>query len=101
MDALGARRIPDPTTAGDFCRRFDATHIYCLQQIFNATRRKVWRQQPAAFFEEAILDADGTMVETTGEASRGDRLRGQRPLRAGEPAGRAEGRRTVADGAVG
>lgn len=21
-DALGARRIPDPTTAGDFCRRF-------------------------------------------------------------------------------
>ena len=24
LDALGARRIPDPTTAGDFCRRFDA-----------------------------------------------------------------------------
>ena len=22
LDALGARRIPDPTTAGDFCRRF-------------------------------------------------------------------------------
>ena len=27
LDALGARRIPDPTTAGDFCRRFDAGHI--------------------------------------------------------------------------
>jgi hypothetical protein len=24
LNALGARRIPDPTTAGDFCRRFDA-----------------------------------------------------------------------------
>jgi hypothetical protein len=71
MDALGARRIPDPTTAGDFCRRFDAPRIYCLQQIFNATRRKVWRQQPAAFFEEAILDADGTMAETTGECKEG------------------------------
>ncbi len=23
LDALGAERIPDPTTAGDFCRRFD------------------------------------------------------------------------------
>ena len=22
LDALGAQRIPDPTTAGDFCRRF-------------------------------------------------------------------------------
>jgi len=22
LDALGAKRIPDPTTAGDFCRRF-------------------------------------------------------------------------------
>ena len=25
LDALGAQRIPDPTTAGDFCRRFDTT----------------------------------------------------------------------------
>ena len=24
LDALGARKIPDPSTAGDFCRRFDA-----------------------------------------------------------------------------
>jgi hypothetical protein len=71
LDALGARRIPDPTTAGDFCRRFDAQRIYGLQQIFNTMRRKVWRQQPAAFFEEAMIDADGTMVETTGERKQG------------------------------
>ena len=71
LDALGARRIPDPTTAGDFCRRFDESRIYMLQQLFNATRLKVWRQQPKAFFAEAVLDADGTMVETTGECKQG------------------------------
>ncbi len=71
LDALGARRIPDPTTAGDFCRRFDGADIFRLQQVFNATRLKVWRQQPKSFFEEAILDADGTMVETTGECKQG------------------------------
>jgi hypothetical protein len=71
LDALGARRIPDPTTAGDYCRRFDEAAIFRLQNIFNATRVKVWRQQPAAFFEEAVLDADGTMAETTGECKQG------------------------------
>src|SRR5664279_3005068 len=71
LDALGARRIPDPTTAGDFCRRFGEAAIFRLQAIFNATRWKVWRQQPKSFFEEAILDADGTMAETTGECKQG------------------------------
>lgn len=71
LDALGARRIPDPTTAGDFCRRFEEADILRLQQVFNATRLKVWRQQPKSFLEEAVLDADGTMVETTGECKQG------------------------------
>jgi hypothetical protein len=71
LDALGARRIPDPTTAGDFCRRFEADDVDRLQEVFNETRLKVWRQQPEAFFEEAILEADGTMVETTGECKQG------------------------------
>lgn len=71
LDALGARRIPDPTTAGDFCRRFAAHDIDALQEVFNETRLKVWRQQPDAFFDQAVLDADGTMVETTGECKAG------------------------------
>jgi hypothetical protein len=71
LDALGAHRVPDPTTAGDFCRRFDISDIFRLQAIFNATRLKVWRQQPKKFFDEAVLDADGTMVETTGECKQG------------------------------
>ena len=71
LDALGARRVPDPTTAGDYCRRFDSAAIFRLQAIFNAVRLKVWRQQPTSFFDEAILEADGTMVETTGECKEG------------------------------
>lgn len=71
LDALGARRIPDPTTAGDFCRRFQATDIFRLQEVFNAARLGVWRRQPKSFFAEAVLDADGTMVETTGECKQG------------------------------
>lgn len=71
MNALGARRIPDPTTAGDFCRRFNVLLIYILQEIFNDVRVRVWQQQPSSFFEEAILDADGTMVETTGQCKQG------------------------------
>ena len=64
LNALGALRIPDPTTAGDFCRRFEPQHVVALMEIFNRTRIKVWQQQPDSFFEEAIIDADGTMVET-------------------------------------
>jgi len=71
LDALGARRIPDPTTAGDFCRRFAPHDVDALQEVFNDARLIVWRQQPDEFFDEAVLDADGTMVETTGECKQG------------------------------
>src|SRR6266404_2719036 len=71
LDALGARRIPDPTTAGDFCRRFSPEHIQTLQDLINDIRIKVWAKQPAAFFEQAILDMDGFLVETTGQCKQG------------------------------
>jgi hypothetical protein len=64
LDALGADRIPDPTTAGDFCRRFTADDVETLQDVFDQTRLKVWKQQPPGFFDEAILDVDGTLVAT-------------------------------------
>lgn len=71
LDALGAKRIPDPTTVGDFCRRFQSVSIHRLMEIFNGVRLKVWHQQPKEFFDEAVIDADGTMVETTGECKQG------------------------------
>ncbi len=72
LDALGARTIPDPTTAGDFCRRFDVAQILAMMDVFNAVRVGVWQQQPASFFEaRACIDADGSIVETTGECKQG------------------------------
>jgi Transposase DDE domain group 1 len=68
LDALGAERIPDPTTAGDFCRRFSSeADVLTLMNAFNESRLRVWAQQPDAFREQAILDADGTIVATDAE----------------------------------
>ena len=71
LDALGADRIPDPTTAGDFCRRFITDDVETLQDVFDQTRVKVWKQQPPEFFEEAIIDADGTLVATAAACKQG------------------------------
>jgi hypothetical protein len=72
LDALGARTIPDPTTAGDFCRRFDADAIWRLMGIINDVRVEVWRRQPASFLSEtARIDVDGSIVPTTGECKEG------------------------------
>jgi hypothetical protein len=71
LDALGARRIPDPTTAGDFCRRFKPEDVHTLLDIFNDIRKQAWAGQPAEFFAQARIDADGTLVETTGACKQG------------------------------
>jgi hypothetical protein len=71
LDALGAVSIPDPTTAGDFCRRFTENDLETLMRVTNQTRLRVWQRQPESFFEEAILEADGTMAPTTGECKEG------------------------------
>lgn len=71
LDALGAQRIPDPTTAGDFCRRFSKLDVFAMQEAFHEPRLKVWQQQQDHFFDQAIMEADGTMVETCGEKKDG------------------------------
>jgi hypothetical protein len=71
LDALGARRIPDPTTAGDFCRRFQAADVHTLIDIVNDCRKKVWARQAPAFFDLALIDMDGTLVPTDGECKAG------------------------------
>ena len=70
-DALGAQRIPDPTTAGDFCRRFEVHDIETLMNIINDVRVGIWQRQPEAFFDLAIIDGDGTIAETTGQCKEG------------------------------
>ena len=71
LDALGARRLPDPTTAGDFCRRFARSHLDALHDAIDEARLKVWAEQPDSFFDRATLDMDGTLVATTGSCKAG------------------------------
>lgn len=75
LDALGAQRIPDPTTEGDFCRRFNtAEDVETIQTAINETRVNVWRthgRREPAFLKQAVLDADGSMAPTTGECKEG------------------------------
>jgi hypothetical protein len=71
LDALGTQRIPDPTTAGDFCRRFGEGEIEALQDAINEARLRVWRRQPKSFLAHATIDADGTLAPTTGECKDG------------------------------
>jgi hypothetical protein len=72
LDALGARSIPDPTTAGDFCRRFKPHDVDGLQDAINDARLSVWKGQPRAFTQEvARIDADSTIVPTEGECKEG------------------------------
>jgi len=72
MDALGAQRIPDPTTAGDFTRRFYESDIGALMDSINTVRQKMWKKgMSRSQRAEAILDVDGTVALTTGECKQG------------------------------
>jgi hypothetical protein len=71
LDALGAQRIPDPTTAGDFLRRFQAQDINTLMRVINEKRLLIWQRQPKVFFEHAIVEADGTIAGTKAACKKG------------------------------
>ena len=71
MDALGAERIPDPTTAGDFTRRFEKTDVATLMDCINTARKRVWSKAPRGLLNEAIIDVDGTLAQTLGECKQG------------------------------
>jgi hypothetical protein len=72
LDALGTRSIPDPTTAGDFCRRFSPDDVNTLQDAINDARLAVWKRQASTFTEGiAVIEADGSMVPTDGECKEG------------------------------
>lgn len=71
MDLLGAQRIPDPTTAGDFLRRPTGSHVERLMDDVNEVRVGVWKRQPKSFRRRATIDVDGTIVPTLGEKKAG------------------------------
>jgi len=72
LDALGAERIPDPTTAGDFTRRFSPDDVTALMETVNRIRPQMWRRRlKRSERKEAIIDVDGTIAPTTGECKGG------------------------------
>ena len=71
LDMLGAHSIPDPTTTGDFCRRYSPDQIDALQEAINETRLNVWSLQGRSFFDEAVVDMDGTIAPTGGQCKQG------------------------------
>jgi len=71
LNGLGAQRIPDPTTAGDFTRRFAPKDILDLMEAINEARQRVWQHQPKGFLSRAVIDVDGTIAPTLGECKAG------------------------------
>jgi hypothetical protein len=81
LDALGARAIPDPTTAGDFCRRFEVEDIWTLMEAINEVRVDVWKQRGVGLTGEvARIDADGSVVETDAECKQGMDFNGHKKV---------------------
>lgn len=72
MNALGADLIPDPTTAGDFCRRFGEDDVVTLMDTTNSVRPKLWAGRGRDLLGPvAYLDIDGTLAPTTGSKKAG------------------------------
>ena len=71
LDILGSRRIPDPTTAGDFLRRFEEKDVMDLMGAINIPRVRVWQRLAKKDRQLALIDTDGTIAPTTGECKEG------------------------------
>jgi hypothetical protein len=72
MNALGADLIPDPTTAGDFCRRFTEDDVVELMERINAVRPQLWAGRGRDLLAGiAYIDVDGTLAPTCGQHKAG------------------------------
>ena len=72
MNALGAELIPDPTTAGDFCRRFSPADVVTLMEAINAVRPTLWAGRGRELLGPvAYVDIDGTIAPTCGQHKAG------------------------------
>ena len=72
MNALGADLIPDPTTAGDFNRRFSEADVESLMEAINSVRPKLWQGRGGELLGSiTYMDVDGTIAPTYGECKAG------------------------------
>jgi len=56
LNAVEAQRIPDPTTAGDFTRRFTPEDIGKLMECINTMRSRVWKEGRKEKLKKALID---------------------------------------------
>ena len=67
--AIGREELPDPTTAGDFCRRFTRGHLYQLDRAMGAIFQAVYRRRPEV--TTWTLDLDAKVHEVHGAKKQG------------------------------
>jgi hypothetical protein len=69
---FGAIRLPDPTTGGDFLRRFDGRALHALDASIDAMHARVWKQRYGKKKREvATVDMDSTVREVYGRQKEG------------------------------
>jgi hypothetical protein len=69
---LGACRLPDPTTGGDFLRRFEASDLRSLDEAIDVAQARVWRQLYGGKKQrQAIVDLDSHVRKVYGEQKQG------------------------------
>ena len=59
--ALRRKEIPDPTTAGDFCRRFSRGHILQINKALAEIEHRVYKQRKE--ISRLTIDVDAKIHE--------------------------------------
>jgi len=78
---LGAVRIPDPTTAGDFLRRFDAASLSVLDGAIDEGQEAVWRRRHGRRkVDRGVVDLDSHVHAVYGDQKEGADFSYQGPL---------------------
>jgi hypothetical protein len=69
---LGASRIPDPTTAGDFLRRFDQAAVQALDRAVDEIQARAWRHaRGRRRLERGVVDLDSHVRHVYGHQKEG------------------------------
>jgi len=69
---LGACRLPDPTTGGDFLRRFDDENLRGLDEAIDATQQRVWKKRFGKKKQPRVtVDIDSTLCPVYGKTKEG------------------------------
>jgi len=69
QNAIGRKDIPDPTTAGDFCRRFTLGHLLQMNRAFGEIAKRVYERRSEV--THWTVDADAKVHEVYGEKKEG------------------------------